>query len=250
MHLIRSPGAIIAVVKIPENPPANPNWKAFNSELPVAPRIKVLPKSLPKKLRAKIGATPTNGAPMPAKKKSSLKKPKSISWELSRLERSLIGSEGAVDVLIFSCHSSVVVIQSFVYFSFSQCIKKSKKWSKNDLKWPKRSINQKESCCSICGYFFDKCTFWLLNTRAIFRDSRFFSALQTPLKPTAVIFQVLPFASMNFHWVGTLEVKANSPAKLFVSLQKPKLNSKLFKNESSENHPQNVSQWFTIVGHA
>lgn len=67
-------------------------------------------------------------------KKKFIKKPKSFSWELSRLERSLIGSEGAVDALIFSCHSSVVVIQSFVYFSFSQCIKKSKKWSKNDLK--------------------------------------------------------------------------------------------------------------------
>ena len=205
-------------------------------------------------------------------KKKFIKKPKSFSWELSRLERSLIGSEGAVDALkIFSCHSSVVVIQSFVYFSFSQCIKKSKKsrkknlnvcWSKNDLKWPKRYINQKKVVAQFAVTFFDKCTFWLLNTRAIFRDSRFFSALQTPLKPTAVIFQVLPFASMNFHWVGTLEVKANSPAKLVVSLQKPKVHRvkielKTIQKLMFRKSPKNVlfewfltTQWFTIVGHA
>ena len=78
--------------------------------------------------------------------------------------------------------------------------------------------------------FFDKCT------PAIFRDSRFFSVLQTPLKPTAVIFQVLPLASMNFH-SGTLEVKANSPAKLFVTLQK----SNGYKLQS-ENCTQNYSK--------
>ena len=42
--------------------------------------------------------------------------------------------------------------------------------------------------------------------------------LQTPLKPTAVIFQVLPLASMNFH-SGTLEVKANSALVITLVLE-------------------------------
>lgn len=66
MHLMRSPGAIIIVVKMPENPPAADNWATLKSWLGWDFN-RFLPKSLPKKLRANMGATPTKGAAIPAK---------------------------------------------------------------------------------------------------------------------------------------------------------------------------------------
>ena len=67
MHFIRSPGAIIVVVRIPEKPPAAANCRAFRSFEPV-PEMSLtscLPQSKPKKLKAKMGAVPTKGAPIP-----------------------------------------------------------------------------------------------------------------------------------------------------------------------------------------
>lgn len=61
---MRSPGAMIDVVKMPENAPA------ANSCVLVSCSsgdfcCKRFPKPNPKKLMAKIGATPVNGADMP-----------------------------------------------------------------------------------------------------------------------------------------------------------------------------------------
>jgi hypothetical protein len=64
---MRSPGAIIEVVKIPENAPARNNCVKVNlssGEL-ICNRF---PTPNPMKLIANIGATPAIGAPIPEKK--------------------------------------------------------------------------------------------------------------------------------------------------------------------------------------
>lgn len=63
-HLIRSPGAMTEVVKIPENAPAQNNL-LFDSGVSSSFCNNFFPTPKPKKLIAKIGATPAIGAVIP-----------------------------------------------------------------------------------------------------------------------------------------------------------------------------------------
>lgn len=64
--MIRSPGAMMIVVNIPEKAPAAKSW--VNESLSVGFFCcKCLPRPKPKKLNANIGAIPVSGAPMPIK---------------------------------------------------------------------------------------------------------------------------------------------------------------------------------------
>lgn len=73
IHLMRSPGTIIIAVKIPENDPAQNSRGAVKfSFLSSVEENSFLPSPNPKKLIAKIGATPVIGAAIP-KKMSKIK---------------------------------------------------------------------------------------------------------------------------------------------------------------------------------
>ena len=66
-HLMRSPGAMMTVVINPERNPADASWVGFSASSGEDCWI-FFPIPNPMKLMAKMGATPTRGAPMPEKK--------------------------------------------------------------------------------------------------------------------------------------------------------------------------------------
>ena len=102
---------------------------------------------------------------LPCLQKKFIKKSKSFSWELSRLERSLIGSGrrgGRFNFFLsfISCSNSIICL---LFKDKSQCLKIAKKsqfeFSRHNRKLKLLAQNDqtvpliKENCCSICGYF-------------------------------------------------------------------------------------------------
>ena len=69
---MRSPGAMMTVVINPERNPAAASWVGFSASSGEDCWI-FFPIPNPMKLMAKMGATPTRGAPMPEKKQYFIK---------------------------------------------------------------------------------------------------------------------------------------------------------------------------------
>lgn len=140
MHLIRSPGAMITVVIMPEKPPAADNWATLNSWLGWD-LSRFLPKSLPKKLKAKMGATPTRGAAIPENMK------KNTSWQMYNHIGCLLS--------VTSLHE---LFQSFT------AIFRRLKWKAGYKKWKKRC---KKHFSRLLNYTVKLSFLWLVETEHV-----------------------------------------------------------------------------------